>query len=80
MACWPDGIMLLGQFSVIFEYRPGAQHASPATTSQLVVPLSERRDFIRRYNDSIFAGYLGVSRTVYQLLDRVYWPGLHEEV
>ena len=22
----------------------------------------------------------GVSRTVYRLLDRVYWPGLHEDV
>ena len=36
--------------------------------------------FIRRYHDSIFAGHLGVSRTVYRLLDRVYWPGLHEDV
>ena len=27
MECWPAGICLLGQFSVTFEYRPGAQHA-----------------------------------------------------
>ena len=31
---------------------------------------------IRRYHDSLFAGHLGVSRTTYRLLDRVYWPGL----
>ena len=47
--------MLLGQFSVMFEYR------------------------ICRYHDSIFGGHLGVSRT-YRLLDRVYWPGLRQEV
>ena len=29
---------------------------------------------------SIFAGHLGVSRTVYWLLDRVYWPDLCEDV
>ena len=29
---------------------------------------------------SIFTGHLGVSRTVYRLLDRVYWPGLRQEV
>ena len=27
-ACWLDGIMLLGQFSLTFQYRPGAQHAN----------------------------------------------------
>ena len=37
------------------------------------------QEFIQRYHDSIFAGHLGVSRTVYRLLDRVYWPGLPEE-
>ena len=36
--------------------------------------------FIHRYHDSIFAGQLGVSWTVYRLLDRVYWPGLCEDV
>ena len=47
------------------------------TNSQLVVPLSECR-FI--WHDSLFAGHLGVSRTVYRLLDWVYWPGLQQEV
>ena len=47
---------------------------------QLVAPNSERRGFIQRYHDSIFAGHLGISRTVCRLLDRVYWPGLCEDV
>ena len=38
------------------------------------------RGFIHRYHDSIFAGHLGVFRTVCRLLDRVYWPGLREYV
>ena len=29
---------------------------------------------------TLFAGQLGVSQTVYRLLDRVYWPGLHQDV
>ena len=27
-----------------------------------------------------FAGHLGISRKVYHLLDRVYWPGLRQDV
>ena len=38
------------------------------------LPLSARRSFIQGYHDSRLAGNLGVSRTVYHLLDRVYWP------
>ena len=45
-----------------------------------MVPLSERQEFIWRYHDSLFAGHLVVSRTVYRLLERVYWPGLRQEV
>ena len=47
---------------------------------QLVVPYSEQRGFIQRYHDSIFAGHLGVFQTACRLLDRVYWPGLREDV
>ena len=100
--------LLLGQFSVTFEYRPGAQHANvdgmhcwrlqvgnlsidtdgrlwrrrapPAEGSQLVVPRSERRAMIRRFHDSLFAGHLGISRTVFRLQTRVYWPGLRQDV
>ena len=58
-----------GHLSIDMEGRLWRHRAPPATTSQLVVPLSEHRDFIRRYHDSIIAGHLGVSRTVYRLLD-----------
>ena len=53
-----------GNLSIDMEGRLWRRRAPPTTTSQLVVPLSERRDFIRRYHDSIFAGHLGVSQTV----------------
>ena len=49
--------------------------------SQLVVPRSERRAMIRRFHDSLFAGHLGISRTVLRFLQtRVYWPGLRQDV
>ena len=48
--------------------------------SQLVVPVKKRREFIRAFHDSLFAGHLGITRTVYRLLDRVYWPGLRGDV
>ena len=35
---------------------------------------------ISRFHDSLFAGHLGVSRTVFRLHIRVYWPGLHQDV
>ena len=79
----PDGQIVLGcpwrwswklQFenlSIVSEDRLWRRRTPPATTSQLVVPLSERRAFIQRYHDFIFTGHLGVSRTVYRLLDPV---------
>ena len=45
-----------------------------------MVPVRERQDLIRRFHDSIFAGHLGVTRTIFRLLDRVYWPGLRGDV
>ena len=56
------------------------RRAPPAMALQLVVPSGERRGFIHSYHDAIFAGHLGVSRTVCRLLDRVYWPGLREDI
>ena len=54
--------------------------APPSAGSQLVVPQSERRSMIRRFHDSLFAGHLGISRTVFRLQTRVYWPGLRKDV
>ena len=56
------------------------RQAPPSGASQLVVPGRESQDMIRRFHDSLFAGHLGVSRTVYHLLDWVYWPGLRQDV
>ena len=69
-----------GNLSIDTDGRLWHRRAPPATVLQLVVPLGKRRWFIHRYHDSIFAEHLGVSRTVCRLLDRVYWPGLHEDV
>ena len=57
--------------------------ASPGSSVgafKLVVPGRERQDMISRFHDSLFAGHLGVSRTIYHLQDRVYWPGLRNDV
>ena len=51
-----------------------------AVTNWKFVERYGRSTTSQRYHDSIFAGHLGVSRTVHRLLDRVYWPGLREEV
>ena len=61
------------------EGRLWRRRAPPSGASQLVVPGRERQDMIRRFHDSLFAGHLGVSRMVYRLLDRVYWPGLCQD-
>ena len=44
------------------------------------MPDREHQDMIRRFHDSLCGGHLGVSRMVYRLLDRVYWPGLRQDV
>ena len=56
------------------------RRSPPAVGSQLVIPVKKRQEFIREFHDSLFAGHLGITRTVYRLLDRVYWPGLRGDV
>ena len=68
------------ELSINSDGRLWRRRAPPAMALQLVVPNSDRRGFIQRYHDSIFARHLGISRTVCKLLDRVYWPGLHDDV
>ena len=34
---------------------------------------------IRRFHDSLFVGHLDISRTVFRLQTRVYWPGLRND-
>ena len=61
--------------SVDTEGRLWRRRAPPSGASQLVVPRRKRQDMIRRFHDSLFAGYLGVSRTVYRLQNWVYCIG-----
>ena len=78
LRCWR---LQVGNLSVDTEGRLWRRRAHPAMSSQLVVPVSEHQDLIRRFHDSLFAGHLGVSYwTTYCILDRVYWPGLRQDV
>ena len=56
------------------------RRSPPSEGSQLVVPVRERQELIRQFHDSLFAGHLGITRTIFRLLDRVYWPGLRRDV
>ena len=87
---WSDGAGLslelrswhlqFGNLSIDLDGRLWRRRVPPPTELQLVVPAGERRGFIHRYHDSIFAEHLDVSRTVCRLLDQLYWPGLREHV
>ena len=77
LRCWR---LQFGNLSVDTEGRLWRCRAPPAMSSQPVVPAREHQDLIRRFHDSLFVGHLGVSQTTYHLLDRVYWPGLRQDV
>ena len=77
LRCWR---LQVGNLFIDTDRRLWRRRAPPSGASQLVVPRSERRDMIRRFHDSLFAGHLGVSRTVFRLQSCVYWPGLHQNV
>ena len=70
----------IGNINIDSEGRLWRRRSPPAVGSQLVIPVLKRREFIREFHDSLFAGHMGVTRTVYRLLDRVYWPGLRGDV
>ena len=77
LRCWR---LQVGNLSIDTGGRLWRRRAPPAEGSQLVVPRNERRAMIRRFHDSLFAGHLGISRTVFRLQTRVYWPGLRNDV
>ena len=49
------------------------RRSPPSGGSQLVVPVRKRQDLIRQFHDSLFSGHLGITRTVFRLLDRVVY-------
>ena len=77
LRCWR---LQVGNLSIDTDGRLWRHRAPPSGMSQLVVSHDECRDMIRRFHDSLFAGHLGVSRTVFRLQSRVYWPGLRQDV
>ena len=70
----------MGNLSIDTDGRLWRRRAPSSVGSQLVLAQSERRSMIHRFHDSLFAGHLGVSRTVFRLQTRVYWPELQQDV
>ena len=54
LRCWR---LQVGNLSIDMEGRLWRRRAPPVEGSQLVVPQSERREMIRRFHDSLFAGH-----------------------
>ena len=75
LRCWR---LQVGNLSIDMDGRLWRRRAPPSGASHLVVPQSECQDMIRRFHDSLFAGHVGVSRTVFRLQSCVYWPGLRQ--
>ena len=82
--CWTvSGIVLLEATNrkSVHRYRWPVMTMSSAAGGGLTTGgPAERRAMIRRFHDSLFAGHLGISRTVFHLQTRVYWPGLRNDV
>ena len=76
LRCWR---LQIGNLSIDMEGRLW-RRAPPSGVSQLVVPHGENQDMISRFHDSLFAGHLRVSRTVFRLQSCVYWSGLRQDV
>ena len=77
LRCWR---LQVGNLKTDSVGRLWRRRSPPSEGSQLVVPVRERQELIRQFHDSLFAGHLGITRTIFRLLDRVYWPGLGQNV
>ena len=77
LRCWR---LQIGNLKLDSVGRLWRRRSPPAGGSQLVVPVRERQELIRQFHDSLFAGHLGITHTIFRLLDRVYWPGLRRDV
>ena len=67
LRCWR---LQIGNLKVDSLGRLWRRRSPPSAGSQLVVPVQKRQDLIKQFHDSIFAGHLGITRTVFRLLDR----------
>ena len=77
LRCWR---LQIGNLKVDSLGRLWRRRSPPSVGSQLVVPVKKRQEFIRQFHDSLFAGHLGITQTVFRLQHRVYWPGLRGDV
>ena len=77
LRCWR---LQVGNLKIDLVGRLWHRRSPPSEGSQLVVPVRERQELICQFHDSLFAGHLGITRTIFRLLDRVYWPGLRRDV
>ena len=77
LRCWR---LQIGNLNVDSLGRLWRRRSPPSVGSQLVVPVKKRQDFIKQFHDSLFAGHLGITRTVFRLQHRVYWPGIRGDV
>ena len=77
LRCW---WLQVGNLSIDTDGRLWRRRAPSSEGSQLVVPQIERQSMIPRFHDSLFAGHLGISRMVFRLQTRLYWPGLRQDV
>ena len=71
LRCWR---LQVGNLTIDSVGRLWRRRAPPSEGLPLVVPIREHQDLICRFHDSLFAGHLGVTHTIFHLLDRVYWP------
>ena len=65
LRCWR---IQVGNLTIGSVGRLWRRRAPPSEGLQLVVPVREPHDLIRRFHDSLFAGHLGVTRTIFRLL------------
>ena len=77
LRCWQ---LQVGNLKIDSVGRLWRRRSPPSEGSQLVVPVRESQELIRQFHDSLIAGHLGITCTIFRLLDRVYWPGLRRDV
>ena len=67
LRCWR---LQVGNLKIDSVGRLWRRRAPPSEGSQLVVPVRECQELIRQFHHSLLAGNLGVTRTIFRLLDK----------
>lgn len=45
-----------------------------------VIPESMKPEILRRYDDSVLGGHLGIKRAYYKVSAIYYWPGMFQDI